>query len=237
MVEKSSVEKGGKTVEEAVQAALKELGATREEVVIEVLREGSRGVLGIGAETALVRVSRRAPPNMLSTGGESARQSIPASDEEIAEIGHEVLSQLLEIIGIRARIETSLGEVAAITGGSRTVIFNITGENLGFLIGRRGETLRDLQFITRLIVSRRAQRWPDIVVDVEHYKARREQALIELAKRMADRVQTSRQPLALEPMPPHERRIIHLALRDHPSVTTESTGEGEKRKVVILPKR
>ncbi|MBC7263872.1 MAG: protein jag [Chloroflexi bacterium] len=231
------METGGRTVEEAIQAALKELGATQDEVVIEVLREGSRGVLGIGAETALVRVTRRASLNVLPAGGEKPGQTVPASDEEIAAMGQEVLSRLLDAIGVRARIETTLGEVTPAAGGSRTIIFNVTGENLGILIGRRGETLRDLQFITRLILSRRAQRWPDIVVDVEHYKARREQALTELAKRMAARVQTSRQPLALEPMPPHERRIIHLALRDHPSVTTESTGEGEKRKVVILPKR
>jgi len=105
------------------------------------------------------------------------------------------------------------------------------------LIGRRGETLRSLQFMTRLIVSRRIGVWPNLVVDVESYKVRREESLRALALRVADQVRKSRQPVALEPMPAHERRIVHLALRDHPSVTTQSVGEGDRRKVTIVPKK
>jgi len=108
---------------------------------------------------------------------------------------------------------------------------------LGILIGRRGETLRDLQFIVRLITSRRLGGvWPNLVVDVEGYKARREESLRALARRVADQVRRSKQPMALEPMPAHERRIIHLALRDDPDVYTESTGKDDRRKVQILPK-
>ena len=114
---------------------------------------------------------------------------------------------------------------------------NISGDGLGVLIGRRGATLNDLQYLTCLLVSRRVQRWPDLVVDVERYKARREKSLVELAKRMAERVRTTAQPLPLEPMPPNERRIVHLALRDDPNVYTESSGEDEERKVVIRPKK
>jgi spoIIIJ-associated protein len=113
---------------------------------------------------------------------------------------------------------------------------NIKGDDLGLLIGRRGETLRDLQFITRLIVSRKVGHWPNIVVDVQQYRQHREQALMQLAHRMADKVRLTRQPVPLEPMPPNERRIVHLALRDDPYVTTESTGEGEARKVVLMPR-
>jgi spoIIIJ-associated protein len=117
-----------------------------------------------------------------------------------------------------------------------SVTLNITGNDLGILIGRRGDTLRDLQFLTRLIVSRKLQRWPNIVVDVEYYKARREKLLQDLARRMAERVRLNQQPIALEPMPAYERRIVHIALRDVPDVYTESTGEGQARKVVIMPK-
>lgn len=113
-------------------------------------------------------------------------------------------------------------------------VLNVTGEDLGVLIGRRGETLRDLQFITRLIVSRKVGHWPNLVVDVEEYRQHREQALTQLAQRMADKVRLTRQPVPLEPMPPSERRIVHIALRNDPSVMTESTGEGEARRVVIM---
>jgi spoIIIJ-associated protein len=105
---------------------------------------------------------------------------------------------------------------------------------LGVLIGRRGETLGALQYLTRLIVSSQAHRGVNLVVDVEGYKARREQQLRQLALRMAERVASTRKPIALEPMPPYERRIVHLTLRDHPVVTTESVGRDEDRKVTII---
>jgi spoIIIJ-associated protein len=119
---------------------------------------------------------------------------------------------------------------------SDSVLLNVSGDDLGVLIGRRGETLRDLQFLTCLIISRHVQRWPNLIVDVEHYKARREKSLTELARRMADRVRITGQSMPLEPMPPHERRIVHLALRDDPDVFTESIGQDERRKVVIMLK-
>ncbi len=110
------------------------------------------------------------------------------------------------------------------------------GDDLGVLIGRRGQTLQSLQYITRLIVSREVQHWVNLVVDVEKYKLRREKSLRQLAQRMAERVAFGGQPVALEPMPPNERRIIHLALRDHLVVTTKSIGKGDRRKVTIVPK-
>ena len=115
-------------------------------------------------------------------------------------------------------------------------MLDIKGRDLGILIGRRGETLRDLQFMTRLIVNRRLGYWPNIVVDVEGYKVRREEMLTGLALRMADKAVETQRTVILEPMSPYERRIIHIALSNHPQVTTESTGEGESRKVTILPR-
>jgi spoIIIJ-associated protein len=104
------------------------------------------------------------------------------------------------------------------------------------LIGRRGETLRDLEYLTRLLVVQKTDQQSRFVVDVEGYRTRRERVLRELAKRMAERVEVSRQPITLEAMPPNERRIVHLALRDHPSVRTNSIGEGDHRRVMILHK-
>jgi spoIIIJ-associated protein len=114
------------------------------------------------------------------------------------------------------------------------LVLDIRGDDLGVLIGRRGETLSALQYLTRLIVSSQAHRGVNLVVDVESYKARREQQLRQLALRMAERVASTRKPIALEPMPAYERRIVHLTLRDHPVVTTESVGRDEDRKVTII---
>ena len=108
-------------------------------------------------------------------------------------------------------------------------------EAMGLLIGRRGETLRSLQFMVNLLVSRKVQKWPQVVVDVGNYRLRRQESLESLARRMAERVLQTGRPLMLEPMGAYERRIVHLALRSDPNVYTESTGEGENRKIVIYP--
>jgi spoIIIJ-associated protein len=157
----------------------------------------------------------------------------PASETELA---RQVVATLLSKMGLQGEVEIAGRAAAAESEGEPPMIINIKGDDLGVLIGRRGETLRDLQFMTRLIVSRKVGHWPNLIVDVEQYRQHREQALTQLARRMADKVRLTRQPVPLEPMPPHERRIVHLALRDDPSVTTESTGEGEARKVVLLPR-
>ncbi|MHB0858448.1 MAG: RNA-binding cell elongation regulator Jag/EloR [Anaerolineae bacterium] len=150
----------------------------------------------------------------------------------------DVVATLLDKMGLIAAVEVSDrgGTVDPVTQESEPLVLNIVGDDLGLLIGRRGETLRDLQFIVRLILSRKLGAWPNLVLDVENYKSRRVNALRILAQRMADQVRRSGQPVALEPMPAHERRIIHLVLRDDPDVYTESTGEDEARKVQILPK-
>jgi len=135
----------------------------------------------------------------------------------------------VEVVDRGGQVDPAANEVSPLA-------LNIVGDDLGGLIGRRGETLRDLQFVARLIVSRRLGAWPNFILDVEGYKARRVNALRALALRMAEQVRQTGRPAVLEPMPAHERRIIHLALRDDPAVYTESTGEGEERKVQILPK-
>ncbi len=252
------VEVSARTVDEAVLRALQELGLGHDDVEVEVVKQGSRGLLGLLSEEAVVRVTPKAssvashepvaagqvPELQESAMGEEAEEARgeeprerPQSEDqaESARRGVEMLQTLLNHIGLSARVTQEATSLKSEAGPAPTLL-NITGDNLGLLIGRRGETLRDLQFLTCLMVSRHAQRWPNLIVDVEHYKFRREKSLVDLARRMADRVRTTAQPVSLEPMPAYERRIVHLALRDDPDVRTESTGQDEKRKVVILPK-
>ena len=117
------------------------------------------------------------------------------------------------------------------------MVLNLTGDDLGILIGRRGETLAALQYVLRLMVSHRIKHWSNLVVDVESYRVRRLHALESLAKRMADEVARTGRSQAMEPMPSDERRLVHIALRNHPKVTTQSVGEGERRKVTVVPRR
>ncbi|HEM61474.1 MAG TPA: protein jag [Chloroflexi bacterium] len=228
--ERRSVETAGRTADDALAQALEELGVDEDQVEVEVLAEGSRGLLGLGAEEARVRVTLIQPgelPIEEEAEGEDLRDR-----EEVAEIASQVLADLLYHMGVQATVSVR-GQTAQ---WGEPLVLDVQGEDLGILIGRQGDTLRDLQYITRLIVSRKLQRWANVLVDVGGYKQRRERVLIELAERMSDRVMAEHRAVSLEPMPAHERRIIHVALRDHPSVTTESTGEGRRRKVVILPK-
>ncbi|MGQ9493722.1 MAG: RNA-binding cell elongation regulator Jag/EloR [Anaerolineae bacterium] len=240
-----SVEVSARSVDEAILKALQQLGLSRDEVTVEIIRVGSRGLLGLGGEEAVVKVSAKMP---LLAAEEEPVEPIPAQEtptqvrmpaqeqETLAQLGIEVLQKLLDCMGLKAQVarEEVLAEMQA---EFNAMLFNISGSDLGVLIGRRGETLRDLQYLTCLLISRRIQHWPNIVVDVEHYKSRRQKSLIDLARRMANRVRITAQPVSLEPMPAHERRIVHLALRDDPDVFTESVGQDEKRKVVILPKK
>jgi spoIIIJ-associated protein len=140
-------------------------------------------------------------------------------------------------MGIRASVDSMLGYELADEGQPPPTVLNITGEDLGILIGRRGETLRALQYLVRLMVSHRIKHWTNLVVDVESYVVRRRHSLEGLAQRVADQVARTGRTQALEPMPAYERRIVHITLRNHPKVTTQSVGEGERRKVTIVPRR
>jgi len=210
----------GKTVEEAVEKGLAELGVARNAVNVEIVRAGSRGILGLGGEDAVVLLTRVETPPV----------STPPTDAGAD--AKEILEGLLSRMGIPARVEIlPAGE----SEGPDAFALNIVGDDLGILIGRRGETLRDLEYITRLMLAPK-HKSVKVVVDVEGYRVRRERVLRELAKRMAERVAVNRQPITLEAMPAYERRIVHLTLRDHPAVTTNSIGEGEHRRVMILHK-
>jgi spoIIIJ-associated protein len=247
--EKESVEVSAKTVEEAIEHGLSQLGVTRDQVEVEVVNPGRSGVLGIGAEDAQVRlvVLPDRPPT--DAGSARVEEETPTKapraepvteptvpDPEIAQTATELLQGLLDLMQVRAQVQTRMGDDLAEEGEDPALILDVTGNDLGILIGRRGETLRALQYMTRLMLSRKLERWEPVVVDVESYLVRRRRSLRQLANRMADRVAFSQQRVVLEAMPPNERRIIHIALRNHPQVTTKSIGEGDNRKVTILPK-
>ncbi len=239
---KTSLEATARSVEEAIEKGLAQLGLPRDEVDIQVLREASRGILGLGGEDAIVRLTPHTPVELpeANPGPVFASRRVDAesfqelgSGAEPAAVGQQALERLLRDMGLHARVQV-LRDV--VSSDDRAFVLNIVGDDLGILIGRRGETLRDLEYLTRLVVAQISGKQAKLVVDVEGYRTRRERVLNELAKRMADRVQTNRQPITLEAMPPNERRIVHIALRDHPTVTTQSIGEGEHRRVMIIPK-
>jgi spoIIIJ-associated protein len=245
--ERRSVVASGKTVNDAIANGLAMLGASRTEVDVEILSEGSRGVLGFGAENAQVRLLIKPPPQPEPPPPPPAAEPEPealAPEPELSEeqltaerLGHRFLTEVLELMGISASVEAMPGYELAEEGHEPPVVLNISGDDLGILIGRRGETLRALQYLTRLMVSHQLKHWTDLVVDVERYRVRRRRTLENLAKRVADRVAREGRPQALEPMPAYERRLVHIALRKDPRVGTQSVGEGDKRRVTIVPRQ
>ncbi|MDD4873580.1 MAG: KH domain-containing protein [Dehalococcoidales bacterium] len=201
-----------------------ELGKNREEVKVDVLSEGSRGVFGIGTEEARVRVS--IPDSVINVKNNAMG------------IIKDTLENILDKMGIEATVNYQEGVTLLDDEDKSTPsIFNIEGDELGILIGRRGQTLSCLQYIVKIIAANKMQEsLPSIVIDVNGYKHKRYQVLKELAERMAEQVENSGKSFTLEPMPAYERRIIHIALADHPGVSTESVGFGEDRKVSIIPR-
>jgi spoIIIJ-associated protein len=255
-VDSESLEVNAKTVEDAIAKATQLTGRPRDDLEITIISEGRGGILGIGAEDAHILVSVKAPPAppaatpapepraepraerssadeieeaAATASGESGRRPSAPITEEVASEARNVLLDLLDLLGMDTDVE--------IQRRDGTLVLEVIGEDLGLLIGRRGETLTALQFTLNLILAKRLKKWARVVVDVEGYRGRREQTLSGLARRVASQVQQTGQAIALEAMPAGERRIIHMALADNPGVTTGSVGEGDHRKVVISPKR
>jgi spoIIIJ-associated protein len=212
------IEVSAKSEEEAVNLALAELGLGRSEVEVVVLKKGRTGLFGLGSEEVKVRVT--------------PLSALPREQADTGDMTKEVLERLLSLMGISASVKPE----ARGSGDEAVVSLNIEGEDLGILIGRRGETLSSLQYVVNLVVSRRLKSRVGAVVDVEGYRQRRYESLRLLARRLADQVKTTGRSVTLEPMSPGERRVIHLELRDNPYVTTQSVGQGEGRKIAILSK-
>jgi spoIIIJ-associated protein len=213
------LEISAKTVEEATRLALEQLGVSRDQVDITVIKKGKSGVLGVGQEDARIKV-------------ELLEEEEPLSEVDGAEAGRMVLSDILRLMGIIATVDVSKS-----ADPGNPVTLNIEGDDLGVLIGRRGQALSSLQYLVRLIVAEKLKKWVSVNVDVDWYKKRHYESLKKLALRLAEQVTKRRRPVTMEPMPPDERRIIHITLANYPEVKTESTGEGEGRRVVIQTRK
>jgi spoIIIJ-associated protein len=262
--ERRSVVASGKHVEDAIANGLRMLDVRRDQVDVDIITEGSRGVLGFGAENAQVRLTVKAPPapapprvdrpvqappptRLDTTPARPAATPAPApvppapagegAEPDASEVGRQILSDLLSLMGIQAVVEVQAGHELADEDQDPPAILNITGEDLGILIGRRGETLRALQYLVRLMVSHQLKQWTNLVVDVENYLVRRRRSLQTLAERVAEQAVRTGRTQTMEPMPAYERRLVHIALRNHPRVKTQSVGEGERRKVTVVPKK
>lgn len=239
-----SIEVGAKTVDEAIDIALEELGLKRSQVHIEILTVGKPGLFGLGGEQARVRVTAleesmgQPPPAeempLPDTGREIEMGDIHSPEVELAA---DYLRQMLELAEIDAVVSVRRPETPGDGLGRASAVLDVEGDDLGILIGRRGTTLSALQYLVNLMISHESQSHVLVSVDVEHYHRRREESLYDLASRMADQVHQSGRAITLEPMSPAERRIVHLALAEDPDVSTGSVGSGEGRKVVIQPRR
>ena len=209
----TTTEVTARTVEEAIEIALEQLGADRDQVEVDVISQGKGGILGFGAEPARIRVTLT---------------SLPANLPAVAKITVDNLLRSMKVSATATPRPQQEGE-------EDTIELDIEGEDSGLLIGRRGETLRALQFTVNLLVGQSTR--GRVILDVEGYRERRYISLRTLASRVAERVASTGRPITLEPMAPNERRVIHMTLADNPRVATESTGMGESRKITVLPRR
>ncbi len=212
----------GRTLDEAVDAALIQLGESRRNVDVKVVSESP--------EETVVEVSViEAAPAAAQTGAGSTGGPATAGDEA-AEAARASVEQLLSHMGIRASV--------TVRGSSEgSIVVDVSGRDLGMLIGWRGETLRALQTITNLIASRQIGPERRVIVDVERYRQRREHTVREIAFRAARQVKATGDPITLDAMQAFERRAIHLALEDDPDVSTASIGEEPDRRVVVGPRK
>lgn len=244
-IEKTKIESIAPSIDEAIEKGLLELGLQKEDVEIEVLDEGKRGLFKRQARVRLsVKVNETSEPiNSEKEPGKKADNELDAEnwldnevvdDDEALSVARETVRELLIQMGIQAELTAEYGDPD--DRNETPVLVNIEGNDLSFLIGRHSETINALQYIASLIINKKLNRWIPLQVDVQNYRLRRERELRKLARRIGDQVATSGRKQFLEPMPANERRIIHMELRENPAVETESTGEEPYRKVIISPK-
>ncbi len=225
----ASVEKTGKTVDEAIEAAIAELGVSREQIEYEVLEEPSKGLFGfLGGKPARVRVELIGNQSDATQEKQVKTNAAGKPGSDPVEAAKLFLMSVFKAMKLDVKIEKLTG--------IEQVTLNLRGEDLGILIGKHGQTLDALQYLTNLAAHRDSEERVRIIIDVEDYRKRREETLVRLAQRLADRVKLRGEKVVLEPMSPHERKIIHTALQDDLRVTTFSEGEEPFRKVVIALK-
>jgi spoIIIJ-associated protein len=206
------IEISAATVEQAIEKAEAQLGLSRDQFEVEVVRGEMLDISRKGGEEAVIRVN-----------------PVTLPEEEAIKVVTEILDTLLGLLGVTGKVEILSDEIP--------LDLDIKGDDLGILIGRRGQTLASLEYITKLMMVGRLKTWIPLTIDVDGYKKRRRDSLERLALYLAEQVKSRHHAITMEPMPADERRIVHLTLADNPDVTTQSMGEGENRKVVILLKQ
>jgi spoIIIJ-associated protein len=251
------LEATGPTVEEAIATGLIQLSLPREAVEIEIIDEGSKGLFGLGSREAIVRLTPlqetafSSTPTLSQSESQELLQDDSTSDEseetdqvqdqKIDEdaalmVARETVTELIQKMHIQAEVTAAYQEQEDERRNRPNIMVEINGDDLSILIGRQAETLNALQYITRLIVGKELNRGVDLEVDVQGYRTRRNDSLRRLARQMADQATRTGKRQYLEPMASDDRRIIHIELRNHPQVFTESMGDGSRRKVTIVPK-
>lgn len=244
------MEKRAKNIENAVELALLELGVTRDKVNVEIIDEGSKGFLGIGAKEAVVNVTLKEGTNPAKKASKPAskktikkeikeerksrpkREVKPLTPQEADEASKKA-TEFLE--GVFASMAIDVNITASLEGED-TILVKLEGENIGIVIGKRGDTLDALQYLTSLVVNKESENYIKVTLDTENYREKRNEALLGLSQRLAAKVTRTGKKYTLEPMNPYERRIIHSALQSSEEVTTYSIGQEPYRKVVIAPK-
>lgn len=251
MDERTTLEIIAPSVEEALAQGLEQLKLTADAVTFEVLDAGNKGFLGLGGRQVRIRLTVNAPAVTISKPDPNVTLPKQKPETELVqepqimpqpEVEHdqlldnveEVVSKMLHLMRLQAQVSAHYAN--DVCEDRKTVHVDIRGNDLGVLIGRRSETLNALQLIASLIVSKAADQWVQLIVDVEGYRTRREHQLRQMARRIAEQAIKTGKRQVLEPMTPSERRIIHLELREHPDVETESIGEEPNRKVTIILK-
>lgn len=238
----SSTEQRAKNVNDAIAAALKELGAAEDEVEIEVIDEGAKGFLGIGARDAVVKVSIKGSAASSAKKSEKSANTVKKTESaenknpvkravtytEAADIAVKFLDGIFKAMNLEVKVDAKMEE--------DTLSIELTGDNMGIVIGKRGDTLDSLQYLTSLVVNQESEDYIKVSVDTENYREKRTEALIVLSNRLAEKVAKNGKKFTLEPMNPYERRVIHSNLQDSETVTTYSIGSEPYRKVVIAPK-
>lgn len=239
-----AIEKTGKTVDDAIATALNELHLNKEDVMIEILTRGSKGILGFGVKEAKVRVTYNQEeqpkedeksPTMMPQNQDMLKNikavSESQDDNAIKEVEQKAIQFLQQFLN-EMHIE---GTIKIIKKNTSMLTIGLEGKNMGILIGRKGETLDAIQYLVNIIANKGRQNYIKILIDTENYRAKREAALKNLVFEMSQKVKQSHKPVILEPMNPYDRRIVHSTLQDDPFVKTYSEGKDPFRKVIIIP--
>lgn len=236
-----SIESEGESIDEAIEKALRTLQVERDHAEVEILADATRGLFGFGGTKARVRATVRAPLLPGVGAGEAreiaSRETPPLEDGDRAATDGSfdarckvMLAELLSHVGVVCTVEARPGVE------SGTLVLDVTGDSGGLLIGRRGQTLDAIEYIVNRMLGRGDDAKPGrVMIDVEHYRARRAEYLRTLAQRLAERAKESGRVVTLNPMSPRDRRLIHIALEDDPAIVTRSQGDGHYRKILILP--